>query len=723
MRGLDGRAAAIEAVDVTCRAGDRTLVHDASVRVMPGELVAVLGPSGSGKTTLLHALAGARAASAGSVRLRGAEASAEQLQRDVALVPQDDVLHLELSPAQALDGAARLRLGGARAQRTTRVEALLRQLELGTCRDVPAARLSGGQRKRLSLALELVGEPAVVVLDEPTANLDPPLQARLVTHLRRLADAGRAVLFSTHQLEHLDACHRVLVLREGRVVFDGTPTEARARLGSDDLSRLLDDLPARPRAAVRMWRQREPRRRHRRVSAVAAALQLPALVRREVLLLAADPRRPALLALQAVFVGLAIAAGLTAPASLLLLLVLAALWCGTSAGARAIVRERAVVLRERRWGVSAGSLLAAKGLVLATLAAVQAALLLGVVASLRDVPGAGAALFAALLGAGVAGALVGVALSAIASTADQANALVPLVLIPQVLLAGPLAADEPLARAAGRLTPARWAYDLAVRVARDAGAGEELVTEDELSARRERLAADEAALRQALDGLAPPRVEALDVKLEATTGGLQAGVDELRAQALEGAEDVARLDSKVSAFSALARESSRHVRDLEAFRRHEGPERRTEADPFGWDWAEAQGRCLLLRDLPLLERSGRELEGEFLVLRERQRALQTAYDDVDRRVERTRVTLEEVEGRVREAVRAVEPARRRLVDVEARVGAIASARDALRRDADDGRVVRLERWGSVRVDAVALLGFALASVGVALAALERARAA
>ena len=457
MRGLDGRPAAIEAVDLTCRAGERVLVRDASLRVMPGELVAVLGPSGSGKTTLLHALAGARAPSAGRVRLGGAEVTSEQLQREVALVPQDDVVHLELTPAQALDAAARLRLNVSRAAREEKVRALLQRLELEACRDVPATRLSGGQRKRLSLALELVVEPGVVVLDEPTANLDPPLQVRLVTHLRRLAtDTSRAVLFSTHQLEHLDACHRVVVLRDGRIVFDGTPVEARARLGSDDLSRLLDELPARQRPTVRMWRDREPRRRLRRVSTVAAARQLPALVRREVQLLTADPRRPALLLLQAPLVGLAIAAGLTAPASLLLLLVLAALWCGTNAGVRAIVRERPVLLRERRWGVSATGVLAAKLLVLSALAVAQTGALLGVVAALRDVPGAGGALFAALFATAFAGVLVGVALSAVAGTSDQANALVPLVLIPQVLLAGPLAADEPLARGAGRLTPARW---------------------------------------------------------------------------------------------------------------------------------------------------------------------------------------------------------------------------------------------------------------------------
>jgi ABC transport system ATP-binding/permease protein len=175
----------------------RALLSNISFSARPGSLTAIIGPSGAGKTTLAKLVGGAIPPSTGAVLFDGHDVHAEyaSLRHRIGLVPQDDVVHHQLTLDAALRFAAELRLPDATAQhRAEAVSRVLQELELTNHAHTRVDKLSGGQRKRASVAMELLTEPALLILDEPTTGLDPALDRQVMSMLRRLADAGRIVL-------------------------------------------------------------------------------------------------------------------------------------------------------------------------------------------------------------------------------------------------------------------------------------------------------------------------------------------------------------------------------------------------------------------------------------------------------------------------------------------------------------------------------------------------
>ncbi|MEN3360392.1 MAG: hypothetical protein V7637_4374, partial [Mycobacteriales bacterium] len=203
----------IDARGLAQHAGARATLQDVSLTVRPGELVAVIGASGAGKTTLLDALAGVRPAAGGTLRYDGADPYADPGAYRSALgyVPQDDIIHRELPLARTLRYAARLRLpaGATPADVDAAVTDALRTLGLTDRAGSPVGQLSGGERKRASIAVELLTRPRAFFLDEPTSGLDPATAAEVVAQLRRLADAGSTVVFTTHNPADVEPCDQV----------------------------------------------------------------------------------------------------------------------------------------------------------------------------------------------------------------------------------------------------------------------------------------------------------------------------------------------------------------------------------------------------------------------------------------------------------------------------------------------------------------------------------
>ena len=204
-----------------------TLVDSVSLRVSAGELVAIVGPSGAGKTTLLEAIAGIAPASSGSVRFDGVDVygNLSTFRSVLGYVPQDDIIHADLPLERTLRYAARLRLPSSTtaAEIDEAVRDALDAVGLTDQAEVRVASLSGGQRKRASIAVELLTDPHVFFLDEPTSGLDPITSAELIGRLRELANRSATVMFTTHSVDDLAACDRVVcVTRGGRLGFVGT---------------------------------------------------------------------------------------------------------------------------------------------------------------------------------------------------------------------------------------------------------------------------------------------------------------------------------------------------------------------------------------------------------------------------------------------------------------------------------------------------------------------
>jgi ABC-2 type transport system ATP-binding protein len=201
--------------------GDRAALREVSFEVRRGELLAVIGPNGAGKTTMLGILAGILDPDSGEV---------EAVAGEVGWVPQQAALYRRLTVAENLRLFARLER--ARDPEAT-VERMLEQTGLAERRDDQVSTLSGGNQQRINIAIGLLAEPAVLLLDEPSAGLDPGQRIRLWEFVSGLAAAGTTVIYSTHQIE--EASHygdRLLVLADGEALFDGSFPALRRQAGA-----------------------------------------------------------------------------------------------------------------------------------------------------------------------------------------------------------------------------------------------------------------------------------------------------------------------------------------------------------------------------------------------------------------------------------------------------------------------------------------------------------
>ncbi|WP_405778240.1 ABC transporter ATP-binding protein [Streptomyces sp. NBC_00859] len=216
--------AAVQARGLTVTRGSRTVLRDLDFTVPRGRITGLLGPSGCGKSTLMRAVVGTQAKVTGALTVLDHPAGAAPLRHRVGYVTQAPSVYDDLTVRQNLDYFASV-LGAPSADVTRTLE----QVDLTEHATALAGNLSGGQRSRVSLAVALLGTPELLVLDEPTVGLDPVLRRDLWTLFHTLADAGTTLLVSSHVMDEAERCHRLLLMREGEILAEGTPDELRAR--------------------------------------------------------------------------------------------------------------------------------------------------------------------------------------------------------------------------------------------------------------------------------------------------------------------------------------------------------------------------------------------------------------------------------------------------------------------------------------------------------------
>lgn len=211
--------------------GGRTVVPDLSLAVPRGEVVGLLGPSGGGKSTVIRAIAGVQQVVSGDVQVLGLPSGDRRLRDRVAYVTQSPSVYPDLTVRANVRHLARV-LGVSDSARAT--ERAIDLVDLGDHADALVGRLSGGQRSRASLAGALVGDPEVLLLDEPTVGLDPVLRRDLWGLFGRLAAEGASLLVSSHVMDEASRCDRLLLLREGELLADDTPANLLAATGTSD---------------------------------------------------------------------------------------------------------------------------------------------------------------------------------------------------------------------------------------------------------------------------------------------------------------------------------------------------------------------------------------------------------------------------------------------------------------------------------------------------------
>jgi ABC-2 type transport system ATP-binding protein len=249
---IEAPAPAIDVQGLTKRYGGRAVVDDVSLRIAPGRICGFLGPNGSGKTTTIRMLCGLLTPDAGSGTCLGLPLAthALQIRRQVGYMTQRFGLYEDLTIRENLDFVGRLY---ELQRRREAVDATLERLGLVTRQKQLAGTLSGGWKQRLALAACLMHEPRLLLLDEPTAGVDPKARRDFWDQIHALAAEGITVLVSTHYMDEAERCHELAYIAYGRLLARGTEAEIVATAGlavrevrGDGLQALVPRLKAAP---------------------------------------------------------------------------------------------------------------------------------------------------------------------------------------------------------------------------------------------------------------------------------------------------------------------------------------------------------------------------------------------------------------------------------------------------------------------------------------------
>jgi len=243
----------IEFGHVTRRYGEKTAVDDLSLAIPRGELFALLGPNGAGKSTLLRTIATLQRPDSGTIRLGDLDVlgQPDEVRKILGYLPQEFGLYPNLSAESVLDHFTTLKGVTARGERRDLVASLLEKTNLWDAKDQAVGGFSGGMKQRLGIAIALAGDPKLLIVDEPTAGLDPTERHRF---LNLIADLGRdiVVILSTHIVEDVrELCSTMAIIHRGRVVLEGDPSSVleeargkvwRKRVGREELERYEEEL-------------------------------------------------------------------------------------------------------------------------------------------------------------------------------------------------------------------------------------------------------------------------------------------------------------------------------------------------------------------------------------------------------------------------------------------------------------------------------------------------
>ncbi len=446
--------AALLCRDLTVVASGRKILDHVSLSITQNQLVGIIGPIGAGKSTFLMALNGLRPATGGGVFVNGVDLyrNFSRLGREFGWVPQAVIIHRELTVRQALTFAARLRLPAQTPPVEIRkaVSRSMQRLGLTRYADVTIRSLSGGETKTVSVAVELLSRPHVLILDEPTSGLDPAAEFKMMELLRQLADSGCTVICSTHNMTNVYLFDKLAVLSDGMMVFSGRPEEVRDFFGARDLPGIFLRLGERPSAE---WRDTyetaesspaasgemkpipsDPHRERR-------GIQIPLLLERQWAVFSSDPRNLLITLGQPLVIGLLLVwavSGTSDDAALKLFITyIATLWFGCSNGAQAIIGELPIYRRERMVGLGRQSYLISKTLFIILITMLQAFMLFALARILGNgIDGSigcqagGIAVMAAV------SSCIGLLISSASRSTMQAVLIVPLVIIPQIILSG-----------------------------------------------------------------------------------------------------------------------------------------------------------------------------------------------------------------------------------------------------------------------------------------------
>lgn len=226
--GMGYNMQTITANNIIKRFGSEEVLSGVSLGLGTGEILGILGPSGAGKTTLVKCLLGTLKLDGGSVEIQNTRMPNLAIMDRIGYMAQQDALYEDLTGLQNLVFFARLK-GMKKRDAVKQAHSLLKLVELDRDENKKVVYYSGGMKRRLSLTAALIGDPDVIVLDEPTVGIDPVLRELFWEEFRRLQMLGRSIIVTTHVMDEAEKCDRLILIRSGSILENGTPNELKAK--------------------------------------------------------------------------------------------------------------------------------------------------------------------------------------------------------------------------------------------------------------------------------------------------------------------------------------------------------------------------------------------------------------------------------------------------------------------------------------------------------------
>lgn len=438
-------------------------LQDMSLNIPHSTFVALMGPSGCGKSTLLKCLNGENPATSGEVFIHGLSLADNfsLIKKKIGYVPQDDIIHKELTVYKTLFYAAKLRLPDdtAVSEINERIDKVINDLNLDQdkekdIRTIKVGNLSGGQRKRVSIAVELLTEPTILFLDEPTSPLDPETIESFLKSLKKLAHSGTTIVMVTHKPEDLNYVDQAIFLGvQGHLVFQGPANALTSHFEAQNIVEVyskMSDIDT-----VTSYYQKPNKVGFKAVNNPDVKkekpdsywLQLYWLVSRYFNIKLNDKGNLVLLLAQPVIIaGLVCLVFNKFQIGVMFLMAISAIWFGVSNAAKEIVGELTVYKRERMFNLNINTYILSKWLVLSLIALIQTVLFVSIIylnfklspfEGFEEVylrPFGHSMLF--MFYVSISASLIGLWLSSAFNTTEKVMTVVPIALMPQIMLAG-----------------------------------------------------------------------------------------------------------------------------------------------------------------------------------------------------------------------------------------------------------------------------------------------
>ena len=448
-------------------AGKKQLLKGIDFQLPAGEILAIIGRSGQGKSSLLKLIQGInRCDSQSIVRIGGVDYRKNEIRRRIAILPQDPPLRPELTVEETiLDGArSSMDIKNFKEDAHIRLKKFCELFGLSDRRKNLVKTLSGGEMRRTALARELMGNPGLVILDEPLSGLDPYNSRILCTHLKQLAFLGHTIILTTHSYEALQIANKILILHQGEEAFYGTVQAAYAQFKTNDPLTLLTAINANDTAQWRETHKTEPKIRESKYFFERTKLphNFAYTVRITLKQWFRDKGRIAALFLQPAIIGFLLSQIFSEKSScwtIAFAVILCANWFALSLSIREIVQEKEILRDKFRRGVSALSTLTAKFTLPEFFTLMQTAIVYAFISMRITVNPSILLITAAFACIAIPATAVGLFTSSLAKNTSQANAFLPLLIIPQVALAGalvPLDQMQPIGRALSSIVWSRY---------------------------------------------------------------------------------------------------------------------------------------------------------------------------------------------------------------------------------------------------------------------------